>query len=759
MLDTILTKKLDFNNMPLSVFPYYPSLGTALYGKEKPLIKLPAPFKECLDLPLWKFLYKNHRLLEEINEEVRRCHCELTWSSLNGEVTVRPAATLVNQGRLKIKNWKRDASKALSGIRSRYKVMPLKVDPVVWDIIKNDLEGDRILIEFDTLMGIVTLVGKSEDVQNIEPQIKELIENTTQKIKREEQSLKEKVAMSPGKYALLCHIGVQECFHVECPEMEMFYDEDAQHVHLKGFHAHVYKAKSEIQERVFSMAQKSIQLPPEVFQFLEEVDCVEFSKSLFIAQKIFAIYELEGRTVLLTGCSSETLLKAETQMVNALNFKRIDIEDREFLNGKKWKEITSNLLRKYNSSSKTVIINKLTSEATAAVIIAGCVGEVNDIHGILSDFVEKNMKIERFIEIKPPLVINYLKAQKKLFCKKTNFQIGFNPEKKQKGILLTGLKTEILEVMNSIQQARDSLCIKSICIDKPGARQFFQDKDWYYKGEVKRLFHCFIELQQNAEKEQGGDADRQKYLQADLAPGVSLIVQQGDLVQFPVEVVVNSANEELRHKGGLAAALSKAAGPELQADCDQIVKEKGKIQPGRATISKAGKLPYKHVIHAVGPTWKQSDAQECVFLLKRAVEESLHLAEKYQYQSIAIPAISSGVYRFPLSQAVETIVLAIKENFQYNWEGRTLKKIYLVDTAEKTVEAFAEMVKTVFKGTLPDTASPSSLPAVVQPNCRKDDGDRQMLLCPGGLKILMLKENVQNATVSVPIYRTPTKVL
>ncbi|KAM5276355.1 protein mono-ADP-ribosyltransferase PARP14 [Hipposideros larvatus] len=760
VLGTIMTKKLDFNNMPLSVFPYYTSLGTALYGKEKPLIKLPAPFRESLDLPLRKFLYKNNHLVEEINEEVRRCHCELTWSPLSGEVTIRPAATLVNQGRLKIKNWKKDASTAFSDIRSRYKVTSFKVDPIVWDTIKNKLENDRILIEFDTLLEIVTLVGKSEDVQDIEPQIKELIESTTQKMKREEQSLKAEVAVSPAKYSLLCHSGIQKRFHTEYPEMEIYYDEVTQHLCLKGFHADVYKVKCEIQEKVYTMAQKNIQLPPEVFQFLQQVDCAEFSNSLFIAQKILAIYELEATTVLLTGCSSEVLLEAEKQMVSGLNYKRIDIEDRGFLNGKKWKDIIHNLHRKRNSSSKTVIINELTSETTAAVIIAGCVKEVNDIYSFLFDFTEKNMKIERFIEVKPTLVIDYLKAQKKQFLQKikqVNVQVDFNPANKQKGILLIGSKPQVLEGMNILKQARDSVCVKSICIDKPGARQLFQANEWNLKNQVRRSFGCFMELQQKEEKKEGGGADGQKcFSRADLAPGVSLIVQQGNLTQFPVEVVVNSANEALQHNGGLSAALSKAAGHELQADCDQIVKKKGKIPPGRATISKAGKLPYRHVIHAVGPKWKGSDAQECVFLLKRAVEESLHLAEKHQYRSIAIPAIGSGTFGFPLPQCVNTIVLAIKENFQYNWEGRTLKEVYLVDTAETTVEAFAEAVKTVFKNTLSETASPPSLPAAVQLSLRIDHGNRHMLLCPGGLKIQLLKGEVQNATADVIVNSIPS---
>ena len=157
MLDTILAKKHRFNRMPLSVFPYYPSLGTALYGEEKPLVKLPASFQEPLDLPLWKFFQKNNHLIEEINDKMRCCHCELTWSDINGTVTVRPAATLVSH-RPSIKTWQRDASEVLSDIKAKYEVKVFEVYPPVWDIIQHEVGDDRVLIEFDKES--LTLAGK-----------------------------------------------------------------------------------------------------------------------------------------------------------------------------------------------------------------------------------------------------------------------------------------------------------------------------------------------------------------------------------------------------------------------------------------------------------------------------------------------------------------------------------------------------------------------------------------------------------------------
>ncbi|XP_035129920.2 protein mono-ADP-ribosyltransferase PARP14 isoform X4 [Callithrix jacchus] len=756
VLDTIMTTKLDFNKMPLSVFPYYASLGTALYGKEKPLIKLPAPFEESIDLPLWKFLQKKNHLIEEINDEMRCCHCELTWSQLSGKVTIRPAATLVNEGRPRIKTWQADTSTALSSIRSKYKVTPIKVDPTVWDTIKHDVEDDRILIEFDAPKEMVILAGKSEDVQSIEVQVKELIESTTQKIKKEEESVKEKMIISPGKYFLLCHSGLLDHLRTECLETEIRYDGVTQHLCLKGPSANVYKIKCEIQEKVYTMAQKNIVVSPEIFQFLQQVNCKEFSKCLFIAQKILALYELEGMTVLLTSCSSEALLEAEKHMLSALNYKRIEVENKEVLHVKKWKMITQNLHKKQHFSPNSVIISELASENTAEVIITGQVKEVNETYQLLFNFIEQNMKIERLIEVKPSLVIDYLRAEKKLFwpkIKRANVQVGFNPDNKQKGILLTGSKTEVLKAMDIVKQVWDSVCVKSVCIDKPGAKQFFQDKARFYQSEVKRLFGCFIELQENEEKEGGSPAGQKFFSRTDLASGVVLIVQQGDLAQLPVDVVVNAANEDLKHYGGLAAALSKAAGPELQADCDQIVKREGKLLPGNAIISKAGKLPYHHVIHAVGPCWNRDEIGKCIYLLTKAVQRSLGLAEKYKYQSIAIPAISSGVFGFPLKLCVETIVSAIKK-FLYKKDKCWLKEIYLVDISEKTAEAFAEAVKTVFKNTVPDTAALPSLPAAVGPG--KTSWKHTSLVSPEGLQMLLVKGGVQNAKSDVVVNSVPS---
>ncbi|XP_031219644.1 protein mono-ADP-ribosyltransferase PARP14 isoform X2 [Mastomys coucha] len=750
VLDIIMAKTHNYNKMPLSVFPYYPSLGTALYGEEKPLVKLPASFQESLDLPLWKFFQKHNHLIEEINDEMRRCHCELKWSEINGKLTIRPAASLVSH-RPSIKTWQRDATAALSGIKSKYKVELFEVCSPVWDIIKRELESgdDRVLVEFEKEN--LHVAGKSEDIQGISQKIRELIESTTEKLRREEQSLKEKVAISPGRHYLLHHSGFLKDLSQEYPDMEISYDATAQFLCFKGFRADVYKVKCDIQEKVYSMVQKDVQVSSEVLAFLQQVDSQSLSKTLFEAQNILATYELRGTDLFLIGSSFKDLEEAKEKMLNALSHKHIEVEDKEALRGNVWKKKVHPLQKRHSSCATIMVKNELTSGAPAEVIVAGCMKEVNEIHKQLFEYLENKMKVERVIKIKPSLIIDYLRTDKKLLSKikKANVYIHFKPTDNPNSILLTGFKSKVLECMNVVKEIQDSVCVKTFQTDKAGARHFFQDKEPYYKTEIRRLYGCIIEMEEDkedeGEEEEEDSIKKQKcHLQRDIAPGVKLMVHEGDLSQFPVDVIVNAANEHLKHINGLAESLSKAAGPGFQAECDQIVKEGGTVLPGNVVISKAGKLPCRHVIHAVGPRWKGDKVLECVNLLKKVVKQSLTLAEEYKCRSIAMPAISSGIFDFPLELCVATIVSAIKENFQHKQDRHTVKKIYLVGLSAKVAGAFAEAVKTTYKDLLPHTASPSTLKALV-PLEKTPQKQGNLLVSPEGLRIRLIEEKVQNA--------------
>ncbi|MCE8029132.1 macro domain-containing protein [Halomonas daqingensis] len=131
---------------------------------------------------------------------------------------------------------------------------------------------------------------------------------------------------------------------------------------------------------------------------------------------------------------------------------------------------------------------------------------------------------------------------------------------------------------------------------------------------------------------------------------------QGDIANQPdIDVVVNAANAQLRTGGGVAGALHRAAGPELERACRPLAP----IAPGQAVITEAFGLPNRHVIHCLGPVYGR-DRPEAE-LLADCYRNALELAERHGLASIAFPALSAGAFGYPLEEAARVALATVRE--------------------------------------------------------------------------------------------------
>ncbi len=163
--------------------------------------------------------------------------------------------------------------------------------------------------------------------------------------------------------------------------------------------------------------------------------------------------------------------------------------------------------------------------------------------------------------------------------------------------------------------------------------------------------------------------------------GITVALAQGDITELDCDAIVNAANSQLLLGSGVAGAIRRKGGPSIQEECLQI----GSCEVGQAVITGAGELKARHVIHAVGPRMGEGGERG---KLASAVRASLALAEEHALESIAFPAISTGVFGFPL-EACASVMLRVLIDHTFE-EHPHLKRIVVCLFDTHAYEVFAQ---------------------------------------------------------------------
>jgi O-acetyl-ADP-ribose deacetylase (regulator of RNase III) len=179
-------------------------------------------------------------------------------------------------------------------------------------------------------------------------------------------------------------------------------------------------------------------------------------------------------------------------------------------------------------------------------------------------------------------------------------------------------------------------------------------------------------------------------------------LHQGDITRLEVDAIVNAANSSLLGGGGVDGAIHRAAGPELSEECRLL----GGCKTGQAKITKGYRLPARYVIHTVGPVWRGGRNGEPE-LLASCYRNSLALAVENGCRSLAFPAISCGIFGYPVEQASR---IAVEETVRFLENEPAIEKVHFVCFSRDAVEAYKQALRPASGnvGSRPGARAPSA---------------------------------------------------
>jgi O-acetyl-ADP-ribose deacetylase (regulator of RNase III) len=174
----------------------------------------------------------------------------------------------------------------------------------------------------------------------------------------------------------------------------------------------------------------------------------------------------------------------------------------------------------------------------------------------------------------------------------------------------------------------------------------------------------------------------------DLSPRTCCLLVKGDITVEKVDAIVNAANSRLLHGGGVAAAIVRRGGSAIQEESDAWVRANGEVGHERPAVTGAGNLPCRAVIHAVGPVWGSGGEDG---KLRSAIRGALEAAHERGFDSIAIPAVSTGIFGFPKERGAR-IILQAAEDFAAARPDTPLREIRVTILDDPTLEAFRQEI-------------------------------------------------------------------
>ncbi|XP_076471482.1 protein mono-ADP-ribosyltransferase PARP14-like [Babylonia areolata] len=703
VINSVMNTSHELDGITLEVKPYYPCLGQMGGWKDPRSFVMPKPIMVTTQ--------NDHKL-------TFLRHSKTKWEEFHQQLSVKYACPQFEGNRLKIhctlttetsrarflaKNWEEDVQRIVEDQISTIRVARRNVEPLIWRNIKEKLDMERscksekatlikIPQEAFVIVGMETYVG---EVFAEVDRIAKGIEDEHQRKMAEETCT---CGLAPYKAQLL-----KDCSFAEnrsSKDLRIKFENERNEivkVVFQGSDPEIKKATQEMWHQLEKIQTCTIPATNVEQSVLSKVDSLQFFTDEFRQYKKVAAVQVLVNGEVAVHAFTKTDLDAALQIVrSSLTERKVIKADKEtsaLMTSNEWKSFLQELRRKCGQTFEIVSQRSHICVIATKNIIDTVTEQVKMFlkeNTIYTEVIHFSKSRQKFITTVWRWKLRDLKKRLEKMYQTTVFEWD------ESYMQIEGPQAVVLETKKRLREIDSSITCHEKRLEDEELRKFMHSPHGHNNLDRMASKHDCV---WSSEQEPSGiQAELSGEPHSSISPGckysfrgVSISPVCSDITTLQVDVIVNAANNEVKHGAGLAKAIVSQGGQSIQDECRDLLKKRGGYLPdGDILVSGSGRLPCKAIIHAVGPVYKGGKQGEKQ-LLSGVIRKCLDYTNRKGFKSIAIPAISCGVFEYPMQEATQVIVEAVK-NFLASQEQSSIQSVVLCAFEEDVFRCFSEAV-------------------------------------------------------------------
>ncbi|CAG2228086.1 PARP10_14_15 [Mytilus edulis] len=621
-----------------------------------------------------QFLIHSGTSQDIVSRNMNEIHANITWPSSTFEPIQIECSLSRDNPEIKqiAETWEQDVRFCFEQLIRDITVQRHYTVREIWNGVLDEMNAQQIkdtesaIISFNNEACEIHVVGQKSFVLQISNKIERILTEKNDEVNKTRQLICDDVTIEPFQQSILQNINFWSDMENKYPELEIDVLMTKPMVKLKGMISDINMVKMEMYAKLSCVKQHTFgKVSLDYIKFLSQPEVETLIKNEIKACGICGIWELDENRITIYAFTADDTTAIENIFKNKIICMKIPVEDQNktLCYSKHWKQFVENIKQEYQDNN--IFIQITSHHGQEIMILCTAQIEAKTIRERIQDFIFENGRSEQTIHFSAhQMKFIKLRHQDKIDLAKMHLQannvdVDFEPDcivvkgnKKGKKAAMDEL-APIIKLMQSQMKKED---VRPMV---PGGLGF---------GSAVASFIA--------------------------EDGQSVMVLCCDISGLDVDVIVSPADQQLSNSGGLSKIIAEEGGTHIQRECKDYRRSHGLLNEGEVFSTSPGTLKCKMVVHAVGPVWQKIKSNEKI--MTKCVYAILSEADIKHFQTVAIPALSTGTSKYPIDEAASTIALAVRGYFR-KYPDSSLKTVYLCDIAAKVADIFVNAASRIFK--------------------------------------------------------------